>query len=110
MKACHANRPQAGARPNEERALFICPECGSTEALVPSGIPKRIRGAGMRRGYTCTRCRFEIPAHLAERWGISSEQATKEWREVYRGIAQRVSAGACRPTASVPSGVNGRKG
>ena len=38
---------------------------------------------------TCAKCLFEIPIHLAERWGgISVEDAMKEWRDLYRDQAR----------------------
>lgn len=67
---------------------FVCPECGSKEAeplSLEAGLKK---GHGLRYSLTCARCRWKIPAHLAERWGDISIQAAKlEWRHVYRDAA-----------------------
>jgi hypothetical protein len=69
---------------------FICPECGSEECDPTNLNQASKRVPGLRRDLVCARCRFEIPAHLAERWGgISVEEARKEWRLVYRNL--------CRP-------------
>ncbi len=66
---------------------FICPECGSTEPIPTPLQQQPPRGDGLRHTYTCANCLFEIPVHLAERWGgISFEDAAKEWRVVYRGV------------------------
>ncbi len=71
-----------------ERAQFICPECGSQEhgrGMLGKAIR---RGSGPRRDYICVECGFAIPAHLAERWGgLSIEEARREWRLVYRNVA-----------------------
>jgi hypothetical protein len=68
---------------------FLCPECGSQEPEPTSPGEATKRGTGMRRGYVCADCQFEIPAHLAERWGgISVEDARSEWRVVYRHLAK----------------------
>ena len=66
---------------------FICPECGSQECEPTSLKLTLAGGSGLRRNLVCAKCRFEIPAHLAERWGgISVEEASKEWREIYRAL------------------------
>jgi hypothetical protein len=68
---------------------FLCPECGSQEPAQTSPGDATKRGTGMRRCCVCADCHFEIPAHLAERWGrISVEDARSEWRAVYRHLAQ----------------------
>lgn len=70
---------------------FLCPECGSHDA-VPTRAAQP-QPLGKRRGYVCSQCRREIPAHLAERWGdLSIEEARREWREVYRDLPQSESA------------------
>ena len=70
------------------KGQFLCPECGSDEPAPTSLAEALKRGTGMRRGCVCARCHFEIPEHLAERWGeISVGEARKEWREVYRDIS-----------------------
>ncbi len=67
------------------KGRFVCPECGSSQP-EPNTWGKGQQGAnGTRRRYTCAQCQFEIPVHLAERWGgISIEDARNEWRAVYR--------------------------
>ncbi len=68
---------------------FLCPECGSQEPEPASMRTAQKCGTGVRRGVVCARCHFEIPVHLAERWGRSSaEDARREWREVYRCLAK----------------------
>ena len=69
-----------------ENAGFLCPECGSREAETTPGSNE---ATGKRRGFFCLHCHFEIPAHLAQRWGrVSVEEARHEWTEVYRDLAQ----------------------
>ncbi len=69
---------------------FLCPECGCQQPEPPRPGETYKQGTGMRREYLCSCCHFEIPAHLAERWGgISVEDARREWREVYR-VSDRV--------------------
>jgi DNA-directed RNA polymerase subunit RPC12/RpoP len=68
---------------------FVCPECGSQEPEPTSLVRAPKAGPGMRRGYVCAKCYFEIPAHLGERWGgISIQDARREWLEAYRHIAE----------------------
>lgn len=69
---------------------FLCPECGSQLGKPATRSKASKRGAGMRRAFICADCQFEIPAHLAERWGgVSVEDARHEWREVYRDLTKR---------------------
>jgi predicted RNA-binding Zn-ribbon protein involved in translation (DUF1610 family) len=76
-------------KPSHGQDKFICPECGSVEAL-PVSLRKAPRAnPGPRREVVCARCGFEIPLHLAERWGgLSVAEAQKEWVEVYRDLAR----------------------
>ena len=70
------------------KGRFICPECGSAQAERNVSQEPQQYGAKNRRRYTCAKCHFEIPIHLAERWGgISVEDAMKEWRDLYRDQA-----------------------
>ncbi len=67
------------------KGQLLCPECGAQQFGLKNGENSRHRG--VRRGYICPECHFEIPAHLAERWGgISVEDAQSEWRQVYRPL------------------------
>ncbi len=71
------------------KGRFVCPECGSAEPEpgVSRDAPKQ--GSRKRRNWVCAKCHFEIPIHLAERWGgISVEDAMNEWRELYREAAK----------------------
>ncbi len=71
------------------KGRFICPECGSAEAERNVSKEAQQHGDRIRRHYTCAKCHFEIPIHLAERWGgISIEDAMNEWRELYRDQAK----------------------
>jgi predicted RNA-binding Zn-ribbon protein involved in translation (DUF1610 family) len=71
------------------KRMFVCPECGSQEVEPTSLVRAPKTRPGMPRGYVCAKCHFEIPAHLGERWGgISIQDARREWREVYRHIAE----------------------
>ena len=75
---------------------FLCPECGSSQHNSLHDPQKHENGRGRR--YTCTICQFEIPVHLAERWGgISFEDAKREWQEVYRPLERPFQQG--RPYA-----------
>lgn len=67
------------------RGRFVCPECGSSQPEPNTSGKDQQPGNGTPRRYACAHCRFEIPVHLAERWGgISIEDARNEWRAVYR--------------------------
>lgn len=71
------------------KGRFVCPECGSAEPETSVDQAAQKHGTGKRRGMTCAKCLFEIPIHLAERWGgISVEDAMKEWRDLYRDQAR----------------------
>ena len=70
------------------KGRFICPECGSAQAEQHVSRDAQERATIRRRRYTCATCHFEIPIHLAERWGgISVEDAMREWRDLYRDQA-----------------------
>lgn len=64
---------------------FLCPECGFGKP-EPNSLQDAAKTAdGAPRAYACAHCHFQIPAHLAERWGgITVEEARSEWRQVYR--------------------------
>ena len=73
---------------------FICPECGSKDAQPPGIEAGLKKGHGLRYTLTCARCRWKIPAHLAERWGgLSIEAARQEWHHVYRGVFAEAADG-----------------
>ena len=74
---------------NEERGVFICPECGSTEAcgftMVEGALLPDDPWSWVLQIAHCANCSREIPAHLGDRrGGISIEEAQREWRSVYR--------------------------
>ncbi len=67
------------------KGRFVCPERGSSQPEPNTSGKDQQPGNGTWRRYTCAHCRFEIPVHLAERWGgISIEDARNEWLAVYR--------------------------
>lgn len=73
---------------------FKCPECGSTEssesALVETEFSENDIWSGVLQRHRCAKCRFVIPAHLAELWdGISPEEAIEEWHKLYRASAPK---------------------
>ncbi len=97
-------------------ARFICPECGSGKFVAPTPAEVRQKKPLVRRTVICASCGFEIPLHLAERWGgLSLDEAKKEWREIYRldGICERATPagdGASGVRFDLPVGFFQRRG
>jgi hypothetical protein len=66
---------------------FQCPKCGSTEAeeeMLVEPISDEAPWSDVLHIITCAKCGAEIPAHLAECWGLTREEAQNEWQTAYR--------------------------
>ncbi len=64
---------------------FICPECGSEDFVGTDSGQPLVEIYRVRRTVVCAVCHFEVPLHLAQRWGrLSLAEAKKQWCELYR--------------------------
>ncbi len=79
------NGVQSFVKTVSKDARLICPECGSQDFVGTITGQPLVETRDVRRTVFCAVCHFEIPLHLAQRWGgLSLAEAKKEWRGLYR--------------------------